>query len=111
MQIDFLHETNRALERRLHDLTELKRNLSEKQFDERLRNDDLLRDLKDIDRLARKVQADKDYTVDAADRELHEAKVNNDDDDDDMPSSTDSFRLKFNRITEKYKRWRRNSPV
>jgi len=40
-----------------------------------LKNDDLLRDLKDIDRLARKVQADKQYTVEAADRELTEAKV------------------------------------
>ncbi|CAF1616417.1 unnamed protein product, partial [Adineta ricciae] len=74
-QIDFLHETNRALERRLQELTELKRNLSDKQFEERLRNTDLLRDLKDIDRLARKVQADKDFTVEAADRELNEAKI------------------------------------
>ncbi|UJR10612.1 hypothetical protein I4U23_014809 [Adineta vaga] len=74
-QIDFLHETNRALERRLQEITELKRNLSDKQFDERLRNSDLLRDLKDIDRLARKVQADKDFTVETADRELNEAKI------------------------------------
>jgi hypothetical protein len=74
-QIEFLHETNRALERRLQELTDLKRDLSNKQFEERLKNDDLLRDLKDIDRLARKVQADKQYTVEAADRELTEAKV------------------------------------
>jgi hypothetical protein len=40
-----------------------------------LRNSDLLRDLKDIDRLARKAQADKEYTIEAADRELNEAKV------------------------------------
>ena len=63
------------MERRLQETSELKRNLTDKQFDDRLRNDDLLRDLKDIDRLARKVQADKEYTVDAADRELTEAKV------------------------------------
>lgn len=74
-KIEFLHEANRALERRLQELTDLKRNLSNKQFEERLKNDDLLRDLKDIDRLARKVQADKQYTVEAADRELTEAKV------------------------------------
>ena len=53
----------------------MKRDLSNKQFEERLKNDDLLRDLQDIDRLARKVQADKEYTVEAADRELTEAKV------------------------------------
>ena len=53
----------------------LKRDLSNKQFEERFKNDDLLRDLKDIDRLARKVQADKEFTVEAADRELTEAKV------------------------------------
>jgi len=63
------------LERRLQELTELKRNLTDKQFEERLRNSDLLRDLKDIDRLARKAQADKEYTIDVADRELNEAKV------------------------------------
>lgn len=63
------------MERRLQELTEMKRTLSEKQFEERLRNDDLLRDLKDIDRLARKAHADKEYTVEAADRELNEAKV------------------------------------
>ena len=63
------------MERRLHEVTETKRNLSEKQFEERLRNDDLLRDLKDIDRLARKVHADKELTIDAADWELKEAKV------------------------------------
>ena len=74
-QIDFLHESNRALERRLQEVTEMKRTLSDKQFEERLRNDDLLRDLKDIDRLARKVHADKEYTVESADRELNEAKV------------------------------------
>ncbi len=77
IQIDFLHETNRALERRLQELTDLKRNLSDKQFDERIRNNDLLRDLKDIDRLARKAHADKEYTIEAADRELNEAKVEN----------------------------------
>ncbi|CAF0717644.1 unnamed protein product [Adineta steineri] len=74
-QIEFLHETNRTLERQLQELTDLKRDLSNKQFEERLKNDDLLRDLQDIDRLARKVQADKQYTVDAADRELTEAKM------------------------------------
>ncbi|CAF4075117.1 unnamed protein product [Rotaria magnacalcarata] len=74
-QIDFLHETNRALERRVQELSELKRNLSDKQFEERIRNNDLLRDIKDFDRLARKVQADKDYTVEVADRELTEAKI------------------------------------
>ncbi len=40
-----------------------------------MRNSDLLRDLKDIDRLARKAHADKEYTIEAADRELNEAKV------------------------------------
>ncbi|CAF1022017.1 unnamed protein product [Rotaria sordida] len=74
-QIDFLHERNRVLEQRVQELTELKRNLTDKQFEERLRSNDLLRDLKDFDRLARKVQADKDYTVEAADRELNEAKI------------------------------------
>ncbi|CAF1065645.1 unnamed protein product [Adineta steineri] len=74
-QIDFLHETNRALERRLQEVTELKRTLSDKQFEERLKASDLVRDLKDIDRLARKVQADKDFTVETADRELNEAKI------------------------------------
>lgn len=74
-QIDFLHERNRALERRLQELSETKRTLTDKQFEERLRNDDLVRDLESIDRMARKVHADKELTVEAADRELNEAKV------------------------------------
>lgn len=74
-QIELLRETNYALEQRLQELTDLKLDLSNKEFEERLKNDDLLRDLKDIDRLARKVQADKQLTVEAADRELTEAKV------------------------------------
>ncbi|CAF2382398.1 unnamed protein product [Rotaria sp. Silwood2] len=74
-EIEALREENRTLERRLQELIDLKRDLSNKQFEERLKNDDLLRDLKDIDRLARKVQADKQYTVEAADRELTEAKM------------------------------------
>ncbi|UJR35224.1 hypothetical protein I4U23_027990 [Adineta vaga] len=74
-QIEMLRETNRTLERRLQELTDYKRDLSNKQYEERLKNDDLLRDLQDIDRLARKVQADKQYTVEAADRELTEAKM------------------------------------
>ncbi|CAF0892256.1 unnamed protein product [Rotaria sordida] len=74
-QIEVLSEENRTLKGRLQELIDLKRDLSNKQFEERLKNDDLLRDLKDIDRLARKVQADKQYTVEAADRELTEAKM------------------------------------
>ena len=74
-QIEYLRENNSTLEQRLQELSDLKRDLSNKQYEERLKNDDLLRDLKDIDRLARKVQADKQHTVEAADRELTEAKV------------------------------------
>lgn len=74
-KIERLQELNTTLQRSVQELTELKRDLSNQQFEERLKNDDLLRDLKDIDRLARKVQADKQYTVEAADRELAEAKV------------------------------------
>ncbi|CAF3816066.1 unnamed protein product [Rotaria magnacalcarata] len=74
-QIERLQERNATLERSLQELIDLKRDLSNQQFEERLKNDDLLRDLKDIDRLARKVQADKQFTVEAADRELAEAKL------------------------------------
>ena len=51
--------------------------MSDKEFEERLKNTELLRDLRDIDRLARKAQVDKEFTIDAADRELNEAKVRN----------------------------------
>jgi hypothetical protein len=68
IEIDFLHETNRALERRVHELTELKRNLNEKQFDEHRRHDD-------VDRHARKTHVDNEHTVELADRELNDVKV------------------------------------
>ena len=96
------------MERRLQELVDSKRTLTDKQFEERVRNDDLVRDLKDIDRLARKVQVDKDLTVEAADRELSEAKVHNKKTIsfsivDHLNFCIDIFRLNFNKIIETYK--------
>lgn len=83
--------------------------MSNKQFEERLKNDDLLRDLHDIDRLARKVQADKEYTVEAADRELTEAKVS------EIYSKKSRqnviVRSKLNTIIENFKHLMQKSPV
>jgi hypothetical protein len=43
---------------------------------ERQKNDELKKDLKEINRLAKKAEIEKKVTVEAVDRELLEAKVN-----------------------------------
>ena len=42
---------------------------------ERYKNEDLVRDMREINRQAKRAEFDKKVTVEAADRELQEAKV------------------------------------
>ncbi len=70
-KIEYLQDKNHQLEKRLNDLIEIKRDtMSEKQ-----KNDELKKDLKEINRLAKKAEIEKKVTVEAVDRELFEAKV------------------------------------
>ena len=44
---------------------------------EKIKNEELVKDLTEVNRLAKKADLEKKITVEAADRELYEAKVNN----------------------------------
>jgi hypothetical protein len=44
-------------------------------INEKYKNDDLVRDMKEINRLAKKNEIEKQIAVNAADRELDQAKV------------------------------------
>ncbi|XP_025088561.1 testis-specific gene 10 protein-like isoform X3 [Pomacea canaliculata] len=74
IQVDFLQQKNRDLERKLSDYR-----LSAEDAESRLvksvaRNRELEMELKGVDRMAKKLQTDKDVVVRAADREMGEAK-------------------------------------
>lgn len=70
LQIEFLQEKNHELERRIHQLIDSKQD----DMCEKIKNDDLVRDIKEMNRLARKAEIEKQMVVDQADRELEQAK-------------------------------------
>jgi centrosomal protein CEP135 len=65
LQIEFLQEKNHQLERKLQDC-----------LNEKLKTDDLLvRDMKEMNRMAKKAEIEKQIVANAADRELDQAKI------------------------------------
>ena len=66
-----MQDKNHQLEKRLEGIIETKRDA----VNERQKNDELKKDLKEINRLAKKAEIEKKVTVEAVDRELLEAKV------------------------------------
>jgi len=82
LQIDFLQQKTREMERKLHDSTltrdEVESQLSKTQLRNReleAKNKELEYDLNDVDLVAKRLQSDKDIVVKTADREMTEAKV------------------------------------
>ena len=82
-QIDFLQQKNREMERKMNDALSTrdeyeseasKLKLKTRQLE--ARNKELEYDLNDVDRMAKRLQTDKDIVVKEADREMTEAKVN-----------------------------------
>ncbi|XP_070554439.1 centrosomal protein of 135 kDa-like isoform X2 [Ptychodera flava] len=73
-QIDFLQQANRDLERRLKEAIQDKHDASNKARDLTIKNQELLTEIKDIDRLAKQLQTDKDVAITAADRDVVEAQ-------------------------------------
>jgi DNA repair exonuclease SbcCD ATPase subunit len=71
LKIEFLQEKNHQLERRLEELLQTKREV----INEKFKNEDLVRDIKEINRLAKKAELEKQMVVSAADRELDQVKM------------------------------------
>ncbi|XP_071951529.1 centrosomal protein of 135 kDa-like isoform X2 [Antedon mediterranea] len=75
IQIDYLQEANRDLEKRLKEAL-LNREDAVTTVDELgLKNQELVAELQDIDRLTKRLQTDKDVAIAAADQDVSEAKV------------------------------------
>ncbi|RDD46752.1 Centrosomal protein of 135 kDa [Trichoplax sp. H2] len=76
VQVNFLQDANRELENKLDDTISAKTSLEKENRNLSKRNDDLCNELKDIDRLSKQLEQDKDETIADCHREI--ADIQND---------------------------------
>ncbi|XP_067662962.1 centrosomal protein of 135 kDa-like isoform X1 [Haliotis asinina] len=74
IQVDFLSNKNRELERKLHDSNYKISDADSKLMKRQSQIRDLEAELQDVDRIAKRIQGDKEKVVKTADREMLEAK-------------------------------------
>lgn len=74
LQIEYLQETNRALEQKVELLQEKKKTVSSEVADLSARNQELCSELTQIDQLAQQLERDKEIVLETADMELQEAR-------------------------------------
>uniref|UniRef100_A0A8B9JXA3 Centrosomal protein 135 n=1 Tax=Astyanax mexicanus TaxID=7994 RepID=A0A8B9JXA3_ASTMX len=74
LQIEYLQETNRALEQKVEGLQQRKNTVSSEVADLSARNQELCHELTQIDQLAQQLEKDKEKVLETADMELQEAK-------------------------------------
>ncbi|XP_077983787.1 centrosomal protein of 135 kDa-like [Glandiceps talaboti] len=73
-QVDYLQQANFDLERRLKESIQDRHEATIRSKDLQIKNEELLTEIKDIDRLAKQLQTDKDVAITAADRDVVEAQ-------------------------------------
>ncbi|TWW57594.1 Centrosomal protein of 135 kDa [Takifugu flavidus] len=73
-QIEYLQETNRTLEEKVKGLQQRKEDVSTEVANLSLKNQELCEELTHIDKLAKRLEMDKDRVLETADTELQEAK-------------------------------------
>ncbi|KAF7690133.1 hypothetical protein HF521_011937 [Silurus meridionalis] len=73
LQIEYLQETNRALEQKLDGLQQKKKTVFSEVADLSARNQELCSELTQIDQLAQQLERDKEMVLETADMELQEA--------------------------------------
>ncbi|XP_056894777.1 centrosomal protein of 135 kDa [Takifugu flavidus] len=74
LQIEYLQETNRTLEEKVKGLQQRKEDVSTEVANLSLKNQELCEELTHIDKLAKRLEMDKDRVLETADTELQEAK-------------------------------------
>ncbi|KAG7316732.1 hypothetical protein KOW79_020273 [Hemibagrus wyckioides] len=74
LQIEYLQETNRALEQRVEGLQQKKKTFSSEVADLSARNQELCSELTQIDQLAQQLERDKEMVMETADMELQDAR-------------------------------------
>ncbi|XP_071511617.1 centrosomal protein of 135 kDa-like [Diadema antillarum] len=75
IQIEYLQQANRELERELKDSRQAREAAVEENIVLKGRNDELAGELRDVDRLAKRLQADRDSVMATADKDMIEAKT------------------------------------
>ena len=75
IQVDFLQQKNRELERKLVETRLLAEEADSKFTRTQARNRELEFELRDVDIINKRLKSDKNVVVKAADREMGEAKV------------------------------------
>lgn len=74
LQIEYLQQANRDLEKRVQGLQERKQTVSSEVANLSARNEELCQELTEIDHLAQQLERDKEMVLETADKELLEAK-------------------------------------
>nr|XP_006013453.1 PREDICTED: centrosomal protein of 135 kDa-like [Latimeria chalumnae]XP_014339320.1 PREDICTED: centrosomal protein of 135 kDa-like [Latimeria chalumnae] len=74
LQVEYLQQANRDLEKRVKTVLEKKDNVSSEVADLSARNEELCHELTEIDQLAQQLERDKEIVLETADKEIQEAK-------------------------------------
>ncbi|XP_062991870.1 centrosomal protein of 135 kDa [Elgaria multicarinata webbii] len=74
LQVDFLQQTNKELEMRIHDLLDSRQNATSEVVHLSNKNEELCQELSEIDHLAQQLERHKEIVLETADKEIGEAK-------------------------------------
>ncbi|XP_053559920.1 centrosomal protein of 135 kDa [Bombina bombina] len=74
LQVEYLQQANKDLENRVHDLLKTKQNVTSEVMNLSTKNEELCKELTEIDHLAQQLERDKEMVLETADAELEEAK-------------------------------------
>lgn len=75
MQIEYLQQANRDLEKRVEELLENRQNVTSEVLCLSTKNEELCKELSEIDQMAQQLERDKEMALESADAEVEEAKV------------------------------------
>lgn len=75
LQIEYLQQANGDLEKRVQELLETRQNVTSEVFNLSNKNNELCKELSEIDQMAQQMERNKDIALKTADAEIEEAKV------------------------------------
>lgn len=75
IQVDFLQQANKDLEKNIQELVETKKTVTSEVVNLSNKNEKLCQELTEIDQLAQQLERHKEEVLETADKELGEAKV------------------------------------
>lgn len=75
LQIEYLQQANQDLEKRVHELLETRQNVTSEVVNLSTKNEELCKELLEIDQMAQQLERDKERVLVSADAEIEEAKI------------------------------------